>query len=339
MKEGDNVICPLCGDAGEVAFVERQETVTVRGIEIPVTKIMRKSGCCDCEYENTKDHDWRREAFDKYREYSGIPSADDIRVWREDNNLTQAEASNLLGWGAATIGRYEKGSLPTTAQADQLKSVMSDDGLLKLLEEKPLCVNPTKMEALIQKLRAGALQAQYVKIIKDVHFTVDENFNGGCEFSFEKVASLASILSQFCETTTKLNKLFFYADFISNRILGSSITGMQYARINYGPVPERYATLYEGLNVLNIIQIDEQSISGYNYKSVSPGSSSREGALSDAEIQIANAVRNYFKDFNASQIADYSHQERAWLEVPNAERIAYRYADDLKNIDEILRFA
>lgn len=335
MKMGKIVICPLCGESGQLTFAEKRENVNIRGVEVLVTKVTRKCECCDQEYENTKDHDWKREAFDKYREAVGIPSAKEIKYWREENNLTQAEASNLLGWGAATIGRYEKGSLPTTAQADQLKHIMTDDGLLKALEEKPFSVSKEKMGPLVEKLREGALKAQYVNIMRDVHFTVDQDLNGGSEFSFEKAASLVGILCQFRETKTKLNKLIFYADFISKKILGNSITGMQYARINFGPVPERYDTLYECLNVLKVVNVEDYYY-GYPTRVVSPGEVSYEDYLSPDEIRIASAVREYFKAYSATEIADYSHNEKAWIYVPNGGRIPYSYADEINNLDKII---
>jgi len=160
LKLSDKVICPLCGESGELVFVEGQEPVAVRGVEVSVKKVARKCVICDQMYENTKDHDWRREAFDKYREIVAIPSGQEIRLWREKYDLTQAEVSSLLGWGAATIVRYEKGSLPTTDQADQLKYIMSDDGLLKSLESKPLSVTVEKMGSLVQKLKHGALRTK-----------------------------------------------------------------------------------------------------------------------------------------------------------------------------------
>nr|WP_170539172.1 type II TA system antitoxin MqsA family protein [Ruegeria arenilitoris] len=329
-------VCPLCGENSSVEFVERTETVRIRGEEISVSKVLRKCTACAEEYENTKDHDWRREAYDKYREIVGIPSSEEIRSWREVHNLTQSEVSALLGWGEATIGRYEKGSLPTVAQADQLKRIMTEVGLLALLEEKLYAVAETKRESLIDSLKAAALPSRYRSLVFDIHFTSDDKLNGGSPFSFEKAASIVRILCAGNVTKTKLNKLVFYADFIAKKCIGQSISGMQYARVDYGPVPEKYETLYEGLAALEVISVNDTFIHGYNSKIFSPGTKSFEDCLTDTERNIALAVRNYFYQYNATDIVEYSHKEKAWLEVSNGRKISYDYSNELKDADKII---
>lgn len=329
MNESLNIACPFCGESGKTTRIYKDENVEVRGVEISVTKVSRECSACSVQYESTKDHDWKKEAFDKYRAVQGIPSSENIREWRREYDLTQADVSSLLGWGEATIGRYEKGSLPTEAQCKQLVSIMTEEGLFSALEEKPESIDYYKRLHLIDRMRPNAVRAKYKKIIQDIYSTSNEIFNGGRDFAFDKAAGLVSLLCEHRETVTKFNKLMFYADFLAKRELGHSITGIQYARIKFGPVPENYGTLYDCMKEINVIDIDEVTIFIHPAQVISPVELKYRDNLTDEEAGIAIKVREHFKKFNASEIADYSHLESAWIEVNNKDHIPYSYAEDL----------
>lgn len=329
MTEVLNAACPFCGENDQTVLTSRAENVEVRGVEIAVTKVFRKCSACDAEYENTNDHDWKKEAFDGYRQVQGIPSSEAIRGWRRTYNLTQSDVSALLGWGEATIGRYEKGSLPTDAQSKQLISIMTEDGLFSALEEKPEAINPDKRSQLIEQMKPNAVRAKYKKIIQDIYSTSNELLNGGRDFAFDKAAGLISVLCEHRETVTKFNKLMFYADFLAKRELGRSITGIQYARIQFGPVPENYGTLYDCMRGVDVIDMDEVLIYIHTAQVISPVDLKYRDFLTEDEANIAIRVREHFKAFNATSIADYSHKERAWINVNNKDHIPYSYADDL----------
>ena len=49
--------------------------------------------------------------------------------------------------------------------------------------------------------------------------------------------------------------------------------------------------------------------------------------LTESESAILQMVSEKFISVNAKQIADYSHQEKCWIEVEHNEKIPYSYAD------------
>lgn len=327
--------CPFCELEGSIEYIEKAEDVVVRGSNISVTKVSRRCTSCGAEFENTKDHDWKGEAFNKYRAIMGIPTPSEIKTWRESFSLTQGEVSSLLGWGDATIGRYEKGSLPTDAQSDQLKGIMAEDGLLRAIEEKPEAISPAKRDALIEKIKPIAIINDYKRVIHDIYSNTNEMLNGGTQFAFERAAGLISILSENKESITKFNKLMFYADFLSKHLLGRSISGIQYARINFGPVPENYETLYECMKSVNVIEIEEVFFDTFPAKLISSVERSFRDHLSAEEVEIAVRVREYFSKFTAKRIVEYSHKEAAWIEVGQRMPIPYSYAEKI-SIKEIM---
>lgn len=59
---------------------------------------------------------------------------------------------------------------------------------------------------------------------------------------------------------TKLNKLMFYCDFCHYREFGLSISGLTYRALNFGPVPDHYATIYDNVPGLEKKFIEAQGI-------------------------------------------------------------------------------
>ena len=64
------------------------------------------------------------------------------------------------------------------------------------------------------------------------------------------LAKLFNAILFFCKgrvLKTKLNKLLFYADFKHFKEYAVSITGARYARIPFGPAPDKYAFYFATL--------------------------------------------------------------------------------------------
>ena len=51
--------------------------------------------------------------------------------------------------------------------------------------------------------------------------------------------------------------------------------------------------------------------------------------FNSAEIEVLNAVYEKFKGFTAGEISEFSHQELAWLAVPQGNFIAYNFSNQM----------
>ncbi len=51
--------------------------------------------------------------------------------------------------------------------------------------------------------------------------------------------------------------------------------------------------------------------------------------LTKEQIHIINKVKEFFKNYNAEEISEYSHQEKAYKETKYKEKISYDYAFDI----------
>lgn len=68
----------------------------------------------------------QREAARRYREHRGLLAPDEIRALRRSLGLSQAAFEHLLGIGAKTVVRWEKGTILQSATADRLMRVIRE---------------------------------------------------------------------------------------------------------------------------------------------------------------------------------------------------------------------
>lgn len=116
--------CPECDASREVTVTERKETYPVRGEDITVTANVAVCTTCESDvWDNELDEGNINHAYDVYRQIHKVPTALDIKALRNKYGLSQRAFARLLGWGEATVARYEAGSLPDLGQSMVLRLI------------------------------------------------------------------------------------------------------------------------------------------------------------------------------------------------------------------------
>ena len=130
---------------------------------------------------------------------------------------------------------------------------------------------------------------------------------------------------------TKLLKEMFYSDFLYYKNNTVSITGLEYAKITLGPVPDQYSKILSYLEEEGYIKIDTEFYQGdYVKEKISGLKKINYNVFDEDELKMIEEVKKYFKNYNSSEIAEYSHQEKAFKETKNNESISYDYAFDIE---------
>jgi putative zinc finger/helix-turn-helix YgiT family protein len=328
--------CPNCEIVNELEFVELKEEIKIRGETINVQS--KKLKCLECE--NTFDdpkagEDSLDKAYREYRLRQGMLQPEEIREFRRKYGLTQLELSKLLGWGIVTLSRYENGALQDEAHERSLRLIMEPSNLLHLLgTASNLGIWEDKKKRLIAELEAFLEESHSFERICEERFSKYEldELSGFQKFNISKLFN--SILF-FCRdglTKTKLNKLLFYSDFKHFKEYTLSITGVRYARLPFGPVPDNYdyyfATLIHEEKAIRVDEViySENASGEVFYSERMPDLS----IFSDSELKILASIKEHFKDFSAKMISDFSHQERGYKETPTGRLISYDYAQYLQ---------
>jgi len=130
---------------------------------------------------------------------------------------------------------------------------------------------------------------------------------------------------------SKLCKLIFYADFKCFKDYAISISGAKYAHAHHGPVPDNYehyfATLIHDEKAIRVEEIDYGEYLGERFFSeVEPDLS----IFTDSELEVLLFVKKFFQNFNATQIREYSHNEKGYNETKVGDIISFEYSNDLQ---------
>lgn len=327
------LFCNNCDDYKEFSIIERNDVYEVKGTDIEIKAKVSICNCCGEELFNEEiDEDNFEAAYLIYRQKEGILLTSEIKGIREMYGLSQRSFSKLLRWSEVTMHRYEMGAIPDKAHNNTLILLKNPENMIAILNNNLGILSERKEEALKERIKE-LLNNKSDEILKESVLNAIANevdiYSGFKEMDFDKFKSLVVFFAKSSEKLfkTKLMKLLWYADNIFFKENTVSITGMQYARLPRGPVVENRELLLGVLKKQKVINIIEDEITNGEYITVDEGVD--ELSLTDNELSVARKVFDYFKEYNCSQISDYSHKEKAWLEISNGKLIPYEYANDL----------
>ena len=124
--------CPLCDKTHEVEERRRRATITIKGERVEYEERFYFCANSDEEENEFESASMTNEnllnARNAYREKEGLLTSYEIVAIRENYGLSQVDLAKLLGWGEATISRYESKAIQDEAY----------DTMLRLIKDNPL---------------------------------------------------------------------------------------------------------------------------------------------------------------------------------------------------------
>ncbi len=275
------------------------------------------------------------QVVNQYRVRHHIPFPEQIFEIRKKYNLSAARISEILGMGTNSWRNYEAGEVPSKTNANLIQMISKPEAFEEYIE---------KYSELNEAERAKVLK--HVQGLKsETCYCFDQLSRFQCQpdietgfkaFEREKTKHLILYFAECLQPyKTKLNKLLFYSDFDHFRGFAQSISGLKYAAIPHGPVPNHYEYLFEALVEEDIIR-KEYGVIGYGeVEQILPSGKIKFDAslFSPSELKSINYVAEKFKEMSASDIAEVSHQEPAWKENIEGKRIIpFHYAFGLVTV-------
>ena len=333
------MFCPFCEKEHDIQVIDQEESVTVRGEKYMAMARYYRCPKCGEEFETSNSpFDPLADAYNQYRKRHNMLSPEKIRSFRHEYELTQKELSELLGWGAVTLSRYENGSLQDLSHDRQLQQAMQPEGLFELIKLNPESLPEEKRNRLTEILNGKRTRRNTGIEYLDAKLSArkPDIFNGFRRFRIEKFMGTVEFFCSELETyPTKLNKLLFYSDFLHYRENTVSITGAQYAHAPWGPVPDDFKTLLAMMEEeLSIFQSEEKTFEGKDYTGVilTILTNDHISALETDEIGTLKNIMETLGHLSSSELSDLSHGENAYKETTQGELITYEYAESLDGI-------
>lgn len=332
--------CPNCEEYTEATLGVEKEIYNVRGEPIEIEAEVAICQKCGAKiFDEERDSRNLEKAYSQYRENHNLLPPDKIRTIREKYGLSQRSLSRLLGWGEITIHRYENGAIQDNVHDSTLRLIEDPQNMQKFLEANqnklPSYIAAkleTRIASFLQEDKEQAFQVSFERLVSHPYVDLTSGFK---EYDLEKLKNMILYLVKRLGSVleTKLNKLLWYCDFLHFKETSVSITGAQYVRYPYGPVPNKYYFIFDILEDEELLEKNEtlfQTKDGIVPREeftalVEPDKS----LFSEKEIRVMDFVADTFRNFNSKEIKEKSHRETAYLKCKDRDIMSYGNAKEL----------
>lgn len=327
--------CEVCGREVETKIITRRESFNVCGEDIEVdAQVMVCAECGEELFNEELDSATLINAYNEYRRRHKLLLPEEIRKIREQYGLSQRSFAKLLNWGDKTIRRYENGAVQDRAHNSLLLFLREPENMRTYLTENEVALDEKQVAKLLDTVD---------KLEQDTDFRVGRLYfdsffsripceeNGFKGFDYEKLCAMVLFFAHKSAglLKTKLMKLLNYSDMIFYKENGISISGLKYAHLPYGPVPDNFDMILGKMAADHIAHIEVSYDGAYEYHQVVPECDVPEGVLSDEEIEVLTRIYEKFKNFGSAEISNYSHKETGYKATKTGQIISYVYAMDI----------
>ena len=275
-----------------------------------------------------------------YREKYGIPFPEEIRNIREKYEVSAKKMSEILGLGSNAYRLYENGEMPTVSNGRLILSIKEAEEFRRQIEFSAHLLKEGEYAKLIKNVERLIETDRDVwrKIMEEEYAYKTIDHNSG--FKLLDLDKIANALSFFASANielykTKVNKLLFYSDFLNYQRFGTSMFGITYKAIPFGPVPVEYEKMYKQFYDEDVIDIEQVQIDHNYTERFVPHLVFNPGLFNAIELKVLEDVVNTFVGKNTTEVVNISHKENAWIDNQGSRNIiSYKkYAFDLKAFD------
>jgi len=122
---------------------------------------------------------------------------------------------------------------------------------------------------------------------------------------------------------TLLYKLLYFSDFNYYELYEEHLSGAEYKKLPYGPVPQKLDTIISQMITNKQLKRLKVDYHGYPQTRYIPLVKPNLTSLSAVEKLVIDRVIDQYSDWSASAISDYSHKDMPWLASKDGEAIDY----------------
>ena len=328
--------CEECGREVETKVITKRESYDVCGESIEVdAQILVCAECGEEFYCEELDNATLIRAYNEYRRRHKLLLPEEIKKIREQYGLSQRSFAKLLNWGDKTICRYENGSIQDKAHNSLLLFLREPENMRTYLTENEIVLDERQKAKLLDTVDKLEQDKEYRagRRFFEIFFSrIPSEENGFKGFDYEKLCAMVLFFAHKSTglLKTKLMKLLNYSDMVFYKENGISISGLRYAHLPYGPVPDNFDMILGKMAADHLAHIEVIYDGAYEKHQVVPECDVPEGVLSDSEVEMLNRIYEKFKSFGSVEISDYSHKEKGYNATKTGQIISYAYAMDIE---------
>lgn len=334
--QSENKLCLSCMEKHRVDLVAVGEENILKGEEVKFTAVYLYCPNTEAFFETEDMIRANDLAFkDAYRKRAGLLTSEEIRNIREVYGVSQKDLAAILGWGLATVTRYENYQVQDRAHDDVLRTIETDPSwfLEKLKNEK------SRLPAKAFTRYFGRAKENYCKrknqYLSNAIYAIyadfeDESITGGVQLNLDKVVDAINYLASKVSSLhkVKLMKMLWYADALNYKRHGKAITGLVYSVLPMGAVPKGHEQIIslEGI-YFEVVLYDDLA---YRFK---PAPDFMVSHLSGRELKSLDKVILELGGLNTGDIVKRMHQEKAYIQTLGNEVISYNLVKNALSLD------
>lgn len=331
--------CPICDKVHEVEERRRQTMITLKGEEVTYEERFYYCAYADeeeAEFESARmSNENLLNARNAYRRKQGLLTSGDIVAIRESYGLSQVDLARLLGWGEATISRYESKAIQEDAY----------DVMLRLIRDNPLMAFEflKKNEKKFSDVKGKELRARIIEKIEEsgkeylarqafegeyAAYDIPSDSNGYTKLDIDKLEAIISYLAKEDSKLVKMKlmKMLWYSDALAYEKNGYAMTGLVYRHEAIGALPVGH---YRLMN-LQRLNVKEELRNAYDtVLHVYPNEEMDYSVIGDEEKEILDVVVERFKA--PKEIADCMKEETFYKHTPVGAVIPFSLVRESKN--------
>ncbi len=333
--------CPICDKTHEVEERKRKTTITIKGEEVSYEE--RFYFCANADEDENEfetgamSNENLLNARNAYRVKMGLLTSDEIIAIRESYGLSQVDLARLLGWGEATISRYESKAIQDEAYDTMLRLIKDNplqalDFLKKNADKFPGLKKLEIRSKIVERLDTYGKEYLTRQTFEGEYANFEEpsDSNGFAALNIDKTEAMISYIAENVSNLfkVKLMKMLWYSDVLAFIENGSAMSGMVYRHEPMGALPIGHYSL------MNLERLNVQEEMSYNYDTmlhIYPTIGMDYSIFSDDEKAILDKVIMKFKNYKAKDIVNYMHEERAYTETNAGDIIPFSLAKEIRS--------
>lgn len=232
-----------------------------------------------------------------------------IKQLRQSAELSQAELAKAIGTSREIVSNIENGvRMPKLDEINKVANFFncSIDDLINNEESVEIIVKKSR-EAKPKKetLRISVPQKNFIKF-KEVLLYI-----------LNKVGAKPNV------GETVIQKMLYFIDFDYYEKHEEQLVGANYIRSKFGPTPAEFIKVIgDMIENKDVVKVKNRHFS-YSQTKYLPLRNPDLSALNANELNTIDNVLGRLSDMNASQIAEYSHNDIPWLGTEDQEKIDY----------------
>ena len=322
-----NKDCPFCDKKASL-----KSTVVEKEFKkefFTIHEFYYKCDSCSEEFTTEKtDEISLNQIYNQYREKYGLPFPEELVQLRKRYEISAQKMSQVLGLGINTYSNYEKGEIPTSANAKLIASAKRPDVFLSYLTQSKDVLSEnsfSKVKETLNNILSSKIDSNFLCSFN--WYYTPNRYTGYTVPNPEKVTNLVLFYISNCNPEfndkLKLNKMLFYTDFLNYKSTGKSISGISYRAIPYGPVPSNYDFIFA--HFIEQDEIIEPVFIKVNNSKVNecyrPIKDFDMSVFTEDEVKTISTIVELFKNTPSWDLVDLSHKEKAWIDLNKSKEI------------------